>query len=144
MWRSIARRSRERGRRRKTARDKRASAPGKRIPKRSSRRRRDCTLTAIGWRTISRFFWDIGPVSRLPSKRDLGRSDRANTRCRPDGCCPSISTPLARSCCAVVTPEIVMQIRAATEKQHVLGRRFGITQSEVSRIKNKRSWRDID
>jgi hypothetical protein len=43
-----------------------------------------------------------------------------------------------------VTPEIVMQIRAATEKQHVLGRRFGITQSEVSRIKNKRSWRDID
>lgn len=43
-----------------------------------------------------------------------------------------------------LTREIVIEIRASTEMQHVLGRRFGITQSQVSRIKSKRSWRDAE
>jgi hypothetical protein len=43
-----------------------------------------------------------------------------------------------------LTAEIVIEIRSSTEKQQVLGRRFGITQSQVSRVKNNRCWRDIE
>jgi hypothetical protein len=43
-----------------------------------------------------------------------------------------------------LTAKIVIEIRSSVEKQHVLGRRFGITQSQVSRIKNRRSWRDVE
>jgi hypothetical protein len=39
-----------------------------------------------------------------------------------------------------LTQADVNAIRASNEKQHVLARRYGVTQSQISRIKNYRSW----
>lgn len=37
--------------------------------------------------------------------------------------------------------QMVLQIRNSSEKQRVLAQRYGITQGQVSRIKNRLSWR---
>ena len=60
------RRSRERGGKRQTSRSTSARTPGKRKPRRSSRRRREWGATVSGWRKISVFSRDIA-YSRSPT-----------------------------------------------------------------------------
>ncbi len=43
-----------------------------------------------------------------------------------------------------LTPEQVREIRASPETQHVLARRYGITQGHVSRIKSGHVWRGLE
>lgn len=45
---------------------------------------------------------------------------------------------------AKLTPEIVFTIRASTEKQAVLARRYGVGQPQISRIRNNRTWRNLE
>jgi hypothetical protein len=42
-----------------------------------------------------------------------------------------------------LTPDQVREIRTSPDPQHVLARRYGISQSQVSRIKRRRSWTSL-
>ena len=42
-----------------------------------------------------------------------------------------------------LSPVLVIEIRRSTEKQQVIAERYGITQSQVSRIKSGASWADL-
>jgi hypothetical protein len=42
-----------------------------------------------------------------------------------------------------LTADIVREIRSSAERQHVIARRHSISQPQVSRIKNRRSWSDL-
>jgi HNH endonuclease len=42
-----------------------------------------------------------------------------------------------------LTPEQVREIRSSSETQHVLARRYGVTQGHISRIKRRQCWGDL-
>jgi hypothetical protein len=48
------------------------------------------------------------------------------------------ANPLAK-----LTPEAVREIRSSSELQRVLADRFGVHQSEISRVRNQRLWRHL-
>jgi DNA-binding transcriptional regulator YiaG len=45
---------------------------------------------------------------------------------------------------AKLSADQVAEIRSSSETQHVIARRFGVTQGHVARIRNGQSWREHD
>ena len=81
---------------------------------------------------------------KIPSGKQLDHLCRVPSCVNPDHL--EAVTPrenVRRGALTKLSPESVRRIRDSDEKQHVLARRYGVTQGHISRIKTRRSWCDL-
>ena len=82
-----------------------------------------------------------GPI---PLDGELDHLCRIRACVNPDHLEPvNRATNVRRGASTKLTMQAVIDIRASTDKNAALGSRFGISPSQVSRIKNRRSWREV-